>query len=73
MEDMYKYLLQKYATFVMDMLVSIVHFAMTYQNRSLKKWRAIFEDLDLEIIAEKEKRVLLFFRKVTFVLRTNNS
>ncbi len=71
-EDIYKNLLQKYATFAMDTLVNFGHSAMTYQNRSLKEWRAIFEDLDLEIIAEKEKRVLLFFRQVTFVLKTNN-
>jgi len=64
-EDVYRNVLQKYATFAMDTLVNFGHSEMTYQNRSLKEWKAIFEDLDL-------KRVLFFFRQVTFVLKARN-
>lgn len=71
-EDVYKNLFQKYATFAMDTLVNFGHSEMTYQNRSLREWKLIFKDLDLEIIAEKQKRVLLIFRQVTFILKTKN-
>ncbi len=72
-EDVYKNIVQKYATFAMDTLVNFGHSEMTYQNRSLKEWKVIFKDLDLEIVAEKEKRVLVFFRQVTFVLRNKGN
>jgi Methylase involved in ubiquinone/menaquinone biosynthesis len=71
-EDVYKNVLQKYLTFAMDTLVNFGHSEMTYQNRSLKEWKQIFKALDLEIIAEKQKRVLLFFRQATFILKTKN-
>lgn len=67
-EDVYKNTLQKYATFAMDTLVNFGHSEMTYQNRSLKEWKVIFAELGLEVVAEKEKRVLGIFRQVTFVL-----
>ncbi len=69
-EDVYTNQVQKYATFAMDTLVNFGHSDMTYQNRSLKEWKVIFKELGLEVVAEKEKRVLLFFRQVTFVLRS---
>ena len=56
----------------MDTLVNFGHSKMTYQNRSLEEWKLIFKDLNLEIIAEKQKRVLLIFRQATFVLKTSN-
>jgi len=71
-EDVYKNVLQKYLTFTMDTLVNFGHSEMTYQNRSLEEWKLIFKDLDLEIIAEKQKRVLLIFRQATFILKTLN-
>jgi len=40
-EDVYKNLLQKYATFAMDTLVNFGHSEMTYQNRSLKEWKKL--------------------------------
>lgn len=71
-EDVYKNVVQKYLTFGMDTLVNFGHSEMTYQNRSLEEWKLIFKDLNLEIIAEKQKRVLLIFRQATFVLKTSN-
>ena len=71
-EDVYKNVVQKYLTFGMDTLVNFGHSKMTYQNRSLEEWKLIFKDLNLEIIAEKQKRVLLIFRQATFVLKTSN-
>ena len=67
-----KNVVQKYLTFGMDTLVNFGHSEMTYQNRSLEEWKLIFKDLNLEIIAEKQKRVLLIFRQATFVLKTSN-
>jgi len=67
-EDVYDNILQKYMTFAMDTLVNFGHSNMTYQNRSIQEWQLIFKDLDLELIETKEKKVLLFFKQVTFVL-----
>jgi len=71
-EDVYKNSWQKYATFAMDTLVNFGHSKMTYQNRSLREWKEIFKELNLEIINEKQKRVLLIFLQVTFVLKTDS-
>lgn len=68
-EDVYKNQLQKYATFAMDTLVNFGHSEMTYQNRSLREWKIIFAELGLEVVQEKEKRVLGIFRQVTFLVQ----
>jgi len=68
-EDVYKNGLQKYATFAMDTLVNFGHSEMTYQNRSLQEWKVIFKELRLEVVAEKEKRVLGIFRQATVLLK----
>lgn len=72
-EDIYKNKLQQYMTYAMDTLVNLGHSSMTYQNKSDAEWKATFEELELELIEESSKSVLLFFRQATYVLKTKSS
>lgn len=68
-EDVYSNVIQQYLTYGMDTLVNFGHSNMTYQNRSVDQWNSIFNDLGLEVVVFKQKRVLLFFRQATFVVQ----
>lgn len=67
-EDVYSNIFQQYLTYAMDTLVNFGHSNMTYQNKSIAEWKSVFDLLQLKLLDIKEKRVLLFFKQVTFVL-----
>ncbi len=69
-EDVYSNVVQQYATYIMDTIVNLGHSNMTYQNKSHKEWLETFESLGLKVLSFKKKRVLLFFRQVTYVLES---
>ncbi len=69
-EDVYDNIIQQYATYGMDTLVNLGHSNMTYQNKNDEEWKVAFREMGLELVAEKEKRVLLFFKQKTYVLET---
>ena len=71
-EDVYKNSFQKYLTFAMDTLVNLGHSNMTYQNKSVDEWKDLFKKLGVEVSEIMEKRVLLFFKQVTFVVEKNS-
>lgn len=67
-EDIYTNVVQQYMTYFMDTLVNLGHSNMTYQNKNDPEWKTTFKQLGLKVVFEKQKRVLLFFRQVTYVL-----
>ncbi|MGK0390722.1 MAG: SAM-dependent methyltransferase [Maribacter sp.] len=69
-EDIYNNIIQQYLTYGMDTLVNLGHSNMTYQNKSDQEWKTTFNQLGLEVVSEQQKRVLLFFRQVTYVVCT---
>lgn len=71
-EDIYNNKIQQYLTYFMDTLVNLGHSKMTYQNKSDKEWKQTFKELNLDLVAESTKPVLLFFRQATYILQTTN-
>jgi len=67
-EDIYSNTLQQYMTYAMDTLVNLGHSNMTYQNKNDQEWKTTFKQLGLKVVFEKQKKVLLFFRQVTYIL-----
>ncbi len=67
-EDIYNNKIQQYLTYAMDSLVNFGFSDMTYQNKSDKEWKMVFEALGLELVAESSRSVLVFFRQATYVL-----
>lgn len=67
-EDIYNNKIQQYMTYGMDTLVNLGHSNMTYQNKNDQEWKKTFNQLGLKVLTENQKKVLLFFRQVTYVL-----
>lgn len=67
-EDIYSNKIQQYLTYFMDTLVNLGHSNMTYQNKSDAEWKKVFETLQLKLVAESSRPVLLFFRQATYIL-----
>lgn len=67
-EDIYSNKIQQYLTYFMDTLVNLGHSNMTYQNKSDAEWKQVFEALQLKLVAESSRPVLLFFRQATYIL-----
>ena len=67
-EDIYSNKIQQYLTYFMDTLVNLGHSKMTYQNKSDAEWKQVFEALQLKLVAESSRPVLLFFRQATYIL-----
>lgn len=67
-EDIYSNKIQQYLTYFMDTLVNLGHSNMTYQNKSDAEWKKVFENLQLKLVAESSRPVLLFFRQATYIL-----
>ncbi len=67
-EDIYSNIVQQYLTYFMDTLVNFGHSNMTYQNKNDQEWKMTFKLLNLKVISEKKKRVLLFFTQGTYIL-----
>lgn len=67
-EDIYSNKIQQYLTYFMDTLVNLGHSNMTYQNKSDAEWKKVFEALQLKLVAESSRPVLLFFRQATYIL-----
>lgn len=67
-EDVYSNKFQQYLTYGMDTLVNLGHSSMTYQNKSDAGWKAAFEAMNWQVVAESSQSILLFFRQATYVL-----
>ncbi len=67
-EDIYSNIIQQYMTYIMDTLVNLGHSNMTYQNKNDKEWKILFKQLNLQLVHEHKRRVLLFFTQKTYVL-----
>ncbi|MFN0202606.1 MAG: class I SAM-dependent methyltransferase [Bacteroidia bacterium] len=67
-EDIYRNVFQQYLTYFTDTLVNQGFSNMTYQNKDDQAWRDCFEVLGLKVKSSSSRRVLLFFRQVTYYL-----
>lgn len=71
-EDIYTNIIQQYMTYAMDTLVNLGHSNMTYQNKNNQEWKTTFKQLGLKVVFERQKKVLVFFRQITYVLEITN-
>ena len=67
-EDVYKNILQKYLTYFMDSLVNFEFAGHPHNNKTSQEWLETFRQMNLRVRDIQEKRFLLFFRQVTFIL-----
>jgi SAM-dependent methyltransferase len=70
MEDVYENVLQKYLTWISDSIVNWEFYGHPHTNRTDCEWRQIFKQNGLEVEEAKYDRFLLFFKQVTYVLKS---
>ncbi len=68
MEDLYKGLLQKYLTFVMDSFLNREFFGHPHTNMTEEHWREVFDKLGLRVLDKKTHNFWKFFTSGTFYL-----
>ena len=67
-EDVYSNKVQQYMTYAMDTLVNLGHSSMTYTNKNVAEWRAVFQEQGWTLKKATPRRVLLFFTQMTYVI-----
>ncbi len=67
-EDIYNNWFQKQLTFFVDSLVNMEFRGHPHTNKTHEEWLRIFNDLRAKVAHVEQRRFLLFFRQVTYVL-----
>ncbi len=70
MEDVYESSFQRYITWFTDSLVNWEFYGHPHTNRTNAEWRQAFEQNGLVVEQAEYYRFLLFFKQVTYVLRS---
>jgi SAM-dependent methyltransferase len=73
MEDVYENSFQKYITWFTDSLVNWEFFGHPHTNRTDAEWKELFERNGLVVERVEYYRFLLFFKQVTYVLRSEEA
>jgi ubiquinone/menaquinone biosynthesis C-methylase UbiE len=65
-EDVYKGLIQKYATFVMDSVVNFEYIGHPHTNKSSQEWLEVFDQHNLRVLAHEETPFWKYFQHALF-------
>jgi len=68
-EDIYTNLFQKHLTHWIDSLVNLEFKGHPHSNKTAEGWENLFENLGCKLVFKNEKRYMLFFRQVVYVLK----
>ncbi len=70
MEDVYESSFQKYITWFTDSVINGEFYGHPHSNRTDAKWKEIFDTNELVVEKVEYYRFLLFFKQVTYVLKS---